>query len=132
MLLTSNRGIRHADPRSIHFYDRRALPWRRALVLPSANGSSRLLRVVLCGVMAVSFVVLIAPAALAAIPTIASITPKVAVVGEEVTITGTGFATATNVTFASFDFGDRVEAKFVIDSPTQIRATVPDGVRSGR
>jgi hypothetical protein len=79
----------------------------------------------------VALILVYVPPASAAISTITSITPKVSLIGEEITITGSGFATTDMVTFSAADFGDRIEAEFTIDSPTQIRATVPGGSTSG-
>ncbi|HYM81864.1 MAG TPA: IPT/TIG domain-containing protein, partial [Candidatus Limnocylindria bacterium] len=58
-------------------------------------------------------------------PTITSFTPPSGPGGSEVTVTGTGFATATLVKF------NGSAASFVIDGPTQLRATVPGAFATG-
>ncbi len=58
-------------------------------------------------------------------PTITGFTPDSGPIGATITITGTQFATVSVVRFAG------TAASFVIDSPTQIRATVPVGAASG-
>jgi hypothetical protein len=58
-------------------------------------------------------------------PTIVSFTPTSGPVETEVTITGTNFAGATEVTFSE------TPANFIVDSATQIRATVPAGAPQG-
>lgn len=60
------------------------------------------------------------------VPTITGFTPTSGRTGAIVTITGTGFAKATRVTFAGTD------AAFTITSPTQLQATVPSGAKTGK
>ena len=60
------------------------------------------------------------------VPTITGFTPTSGPAGTVVTVTGTGFVNATQVTFAN------VNAAFTIDSPTQLRATVPSGTNSSK
>jgi hypothetical protein len=57
--------------------------------------------------------------------TITGFSPTSGVVGTSVTISGTGFAGATAVTF------NGVSAAFTVDSATRIRATVPGGATTG-
>jgi thermitase len=59
-------------------------------------------------------------------PSISSFSPTNGGVGSTVTIIGAGFSGATSVTLGF------VPASFTVDSPTQIRATVPPGVSYGR
>ncbi|MCG8603952.1 IPT/TIG domain-containing protein [bacterium] len=59
-------------------------------------------------------------------PTISSFTPTSGVEGSEVTINGTDFTNTTAVTF-----NGTVADVFNVDSPTVIRANVPDGATSG-
>ena len=59
-------------------------------------------------------------------PSIARFTPTLGPVGTVVTVTGTGFADATAVTF------NGVAALFSVRSATRITATVPAGATSGR
>jgi len=59
-------------------------------------------------------------------PTIASFRPTSGRVGTSVTITGTGFNGATAVKF------NGVGATYTVESPTQIRATVPSGAATGK
>src|SRR5262245_5571504 len=61
-----------------------------------------------------------------AAPTITSFTPTSGPVGTSVTITGTNFTGATSVTF------NNVTATFVVNSATQITATVPSTATTGR
>jgi IPT/TIG domain len=58
-------------------------------------------------------------------PTITSFTPTFGPVGTSVTITGTNFTGATSVTF------NNVTASFVVNSATQITATVPSTATTG-
>jgi hypothetical protein len=58
-------------------------------------------------------------------PAVSSFSPVFGPVGTMVTITGTNFNGATSVRFGS------VVADFTIDSPTQIRAVVPEGAVDG-
>jgi uncharacterized protein (TIGR03437 family) len=59
-------------------------------------------------------------------PVIASFTPASAVANTEVTITGSNFTGTTSVQFNS------VGALFIVDSATQIRATVPASASTGK
>jgi hypothetical protein len=59
-------------------------------------------------------------------PSITSFTPANGLVGSEVTMTGANFTGATSVTF------NGTLASFVVDSATQLRATVPAGATSGK
>jgi myo-inositol-hexaphosphate 3-phosphohydrolase len=59
-------------------------------------------------------------------PTILDFVPRSGFVGSEVTVAGREFATATAVDF------NGTAAEFVIDSDTQLRATVPAGASTGR
>jgi thermitase len=59
-------------------------------------------------------------------PAISSFSPTNGGAGSTVTITGAGFTGATSVTLGF------VNASFTVDSPTQIRVTVPPGVSYGR
>jgi hypothetical protein len=58
-------------------------------------------------------------------PTITGLTPTSARAGDAVTITGTSFLGATDVSF------NGVAASFVVNSRTQISATVPTGATTG-
>ncbi len=58
-------------------------------------------------------------------PIVGGFSPASGVSGTEVTVTGTGFLGAGAVTF------NGMAASFVVDSDTQIRATVPSGAKSG-
>ena len=69
--------------------------------------------------------VLLAPAALAAAPTIASFSPTNGPVGTSVTLTGTGFTGANRVEF------NGVDATFTVVSDTQITTTVPTDATDG-
>jgi len=60
-------------------------------------------------------------------PSLASFSPTSGPVGTEVTITGNNFSQVTQVTFNGLE-----AAGFVIDSNTQIRATVPAGASTGK
>jgi large repetitive protein len=71
------------------------------------------------GVASVNFTVIIPP-------TITGFTPNQAGVGGVVTITGTNFVTVSKVSL-----GGTTVTTFTVDSPTQIRATVPTGAKSG-
>ncbi|TMQ54210.1 MAG: tandem-95 repeat protein [Candidatus Eisenbacteria bacterium] len=71
------------------------------------------------GLSAASFVVITAPA-------IASFGPSSGATGTQVTISGTGFAGTTSVTFGG------VSSQYTVDSNAQIRATVPSGAVTGR
>jgi hypothetical protein len=64
--------------------------------------------------------------ATASTPIINRIKPASGKVGTKVIITGTSFAGASKVTFGG------VSAKFTLDSPTQITATVPKNAKSGK
>ena len=57
---------------------------------------------------------------------IAGFTPSSAGVGDEVTVTGTGFTAVTSARVGG------VSATFAIDSATQLRVTVPAGAANGR
>ena len=59
--------------------------------------------------------------------TIASFDPPSGVVGSEVTITGSNFTGASNVKFNTI-----TAPTYVVDSATQIRATVPSGATTGK
>lgn len=65
-------------------------------------------------------------AACATPPTIGSFAPGSGAIGASVVITGTNFTGATSVKF------NGVTATFVVDSATQITATVPAGATSGK
>ena len=58
-------------------------------------------------------------------PLVESFSPSSGLVGDAVTLTGANLSATTAVHFAG------VAAQFTVLSPTQIRAVVPDGVRSG-
>jgi uncharacterized repeat protein (TIGR03803 family) len=58
-------------------------------------------------------------------PTIVSFSPPSGPVGTVVTLTGTGFTGATQVSFGG------VKATFTVNSGTQITATVPTGAKTG-
>jgi outer membrane protein assembly factor BamB len=58
-------------------------------------------------------------------PKITGFTPTSGSIGSSVTITGCGFTGATKVTFKG------ISASFVVNSDTQITATVPSGAASG-
>lgn len=60
-----------------------------------------------------------------AAPTITSFSPTFGEAGTVVTINGTGFTGTTDVKF------DNKSAAFTVDSPTRIRATVPNGAQTG-
>lgn len=60
------------------------------------------------------------------VPTITGFTPTSGPAGTVVTVTGSGFVNATRVTFTN------VDAVFAVDSPTQLHATVPGGINSGK
>ncbi|MFQ5640887.1 MAG: IPT/TIG domain-containing protein, partial [bacterium] len=62
----------------------------------------------------------------AQVPTITSFTPNSGPVGTEVTLTGSDFSGATDVSFNGIS-----AATFIIDSNTQIRANVPLGAATG-
>lgn len=84
-------------------------------------------------VAVVSFVELVllilgAPAAVAAAPTITSFNPTSGPIGTSVTITGTGFQDASVVTNVEFN---SVDAVFTVNSDVQITATVPAGATDG-
>ena len=59
-------------------------------------------------------------------PTLSSFAPASAAVGATVTLTGTNFTGASRVTF------NGVAASFTVKSATQISATVPNGLSSGK
>jgi hypothetical protein len=61
-----------------------------------------------------------------ALPAITSFTPNNGPHGTEVTITGANFTAITGLTF------NGTAAAFMVDSPTQIRATVPVGASTGK
>ena len=69
-----------------------------------------------------------APAAVAAAPTITSFNPTSGPVGTSVTITGTGSQDASVVNDVEFN---NVDAAFTVNSDTQITATVPAGATDG-
>lgn len=58
-------------------------------------------------------------------PTISSINPTSGKAGDSIVITGTGFTNVSSVTF------NGAGASFVVDSVSQITATVPQGASSG-
>jgi hypothetical protein len=60
-------------------------------------------------------------------PTLSSFTPTSGPAGTQVTIAGSNFVGASAVTFNS-----TAAASYVVDSGTQIRATVPSGATSGK
>jgi uncharacterized repeat protein (TIGR03803 family) len=60
------------------------------------------------------------------VPVISSFIPTSGPVGTQVTITGSGFTGASNVTFGG------VKAVFTVNSGTQITATVPSGAVTGK
>jgi len=60
-------------------------------------------------------------------PAIASFNPASGVVGSEVTITGSNFTGASNV-----KFNTTTAPTYVVESATQIRATVPTGATTGK
>jgi hypothetical protein len=70
--------------------------------------------------------VLPAPAALAAPPTITGFAPQSGPVGTEVVISGSDFTGATSVTF------NNVDASFTPDSDTQVTAIVPAAATDGK
>ncbi len=72
----------------------------------------------------------IARLAFTAAPTITSFTSTSGPVGTSVVITGTGFTGATNVSFNGTSAG-AVNVGYVINSDTQITATVPTGATTG-
>jgi hypothetical protein len=59
-------------------------------------------------------------------PTISGFSPTSGPVGSSVSITGTNLATASAVTFTS-----NLSASFVVNSDTQVTATVPSGAETG-
>ncbi|MFQ5603534.1 MAG: DNRLRE domain-containing protein [bacterium] len=61
------------------------------------------------------------------IPNITDFSPKSGLIGSEVTVTGSQFVGVTQVRF-----NGTPAAQFVVDSPTQLRATVPVGATTGR
>ena len=61
-----------------------------------------------------------------AAPTLSSFTPTSAAVGATVTLTGTNFTGAGEVTF------NGLSAKFTVNSDTQVSTTVPSGATSGK
>jgi methionine-rich copper-binding protein CopC len=63
--------------------------------------------------------------AFAVLPAITGVTPSSAVVGTQVTLTGTTFGGATQVSF------NGVSAAFTVVSPSQLTAVVPAGATSG-
>ncbi|MFT4092474.1 MAG: IPT/TIG domain-containing protein [Niabella sp.] len=60
-------------------------------------------------------------------PYIKSISPISGVSGDEITVTGTNFANISSITLGGVEITD-----YTIDSESQIRFTVPDGVSSGQ
>jgi IPT/TIG domain len=69
----------------------------------------------------------------AVVPTVSSRTPEGGVAGTSVTITGTGFAGVTRVSFGSTTSADGVPAVFTTSAgATKIVTTVPDGGSPGR
>ena len=63
----------------------------------------------------------------AVVPKTTGFSPASGPVGTHVVITGTGFTGATSVRFAGAK-----EATYIVDSPTQITATVPTGAVTGK
>ena len=59
------------------------------------------------------------------VPTVASVTPAKGYPGDAVTITGTGFLTASGVSFGA------IEAEFLVADDALIAAYVPEGIPSG-
>jgi IPT/TIG domain-containing protein len=80
-------------------------------------------------VMALALLVLGAPAALAAPPTISSFSPTSGPIGTHVTITGTGFQDTSVVNDVEFNKADTT--LFDVNSDTQIAAIVPAGATDG-
>jgi hypothetical protein len=78
--------------------------------------------------MALALLILGAPVAWAAAPTISSFTPTSGPIGTSVTITGTGFQDASVVNDVEFN---NTNATFTVNSDTQITATVPMGATDG-
>lgn len=76
--------------------------------------------------------VLLNTTAVSSAPAITAIAPRVGSVGDEVTITGTGFTAATAVTFRLGFPQQQLPAQFTVLSDTEIRAVVPEGSKSGR
>ena len=60
-----------------------------------------------------------------AAPVISSVSPASGTIGDEVTITGSGFAGATGVTFGA------AASEFTVKSASQVTATVPAGAAAG-
>jgi hypothetical protein len=87
-------------------------------------------RIVVTVAVALATLVLAAPAALAAAPTISSFTPTCGPVGTAVTITGTGFNDAPSAVSA-VTFNGTAATSFTVNSDTQITATVPAGATTG-
>ena len=65
------------------------------------------------------------PVQAAAVPVVSSLSPASGTIGAEVTITGSGFAGATGVTF------NTAASEFTVDSASKITATVPAGASTG-
>ena len=65
------------------------------------------------------------PVQAAAVPVVSSLSPASGTIGAEVTITGSGFAGATGVTFGT------AASEFTVDSASKITATVPAGASTG-
>jgi IPT/TIG domain len=78
--------------------------------------------------VALTVLIVGAPSAVAAAPTITSFNPPSGPVGTSVTITGTGFQDASVVTGVEFN---NVAAVFTVNSDVQITATVPAGATDG-
>jgi IPT/TIG domain-containing protein len=78
--------------------------------------------------MALTLVILGAPVARAAAPTISSFSPTSGPIGTSVTVTGTGFQDTSVVNDVEFN---NTNATFTVNSDTQITATVPTGATDG-
>lgn len=78
--------------------------------------------------MTLALLILQAPVAQAAAPTISSFNPTSGPIGTSVTITGTGFQDASVVNDVEFN---NTNATFTVNSDTQITTTVPAGATDG-